>query len=203
MTDLTEKQKEREQIQASYFTVRLYVETDDYDIGEVLARIADYDRFAYCLHDQDVKKDGSPDKPHYHAVFRDLDDKGEGVSTTIGAVARRLKISSANVQAGRNENENRGFKGCVRYLIHDTQAAKKDKKFLYKRSSIVANFDLDSVFGVDGDMYRMILDHVLKDRPKSFTELFAWCCDNHCVKEFLKSQYAWRTIMFEVKANEV
>lgn len=203
MAELTDKQKKREEIQASYFCVRLYVETEDYDVKKVLDKIASYDQYAYILHDKDVKEDGTPDKPHYHAVFRNLTDDGKGAPTSVGAVARVLGISSANIQAGRNENENRGWKGSIRYLPHDTADAKRKNKYQYDRNLIKANFDLDVVFGLNSSMYKLILDHILETRPTSFTQLYQWVIAQGCVKEFLKSQYAWVRVMDEVKRHEI
>lgn len=203
MADLTDKQKAREAVQASYFCVRLYLDSDDYDCSEVLAKICDTDQWAYATHDQDVKVDGSPDKPHIHAVFRNLTDDGSGSPMTIGHVSRLLGIASSNIQAGRNENENRGFKGSVRYLIHDTAASRKKNKFQYSRDIIHSSFDLDCVFGVNSNMYSKILDYVLTSRPATFTDLYQWVIKNGCVKEFLRSQYAWVRVMDEVKRHEV
>lgn len=203
MADLSDKQKSREAVQASYFCVRLYLDSDDYDCSEVLAKICDTDQWAYATHDQDVKADGSLDKPHVHAVFRNLTDDGSGSPMTIGHVAKVLGISSSNIQAGRNENENRGFKGCVRYLIHDTVAAKKKNKFLYSRDIISANFDLDSVFGVNCNVHNEIMNYILEVHPSNFTSLYRWVIKNGFIKEFLRSQYAWVRVMDEVKRNEV
>lgn len=203
MNDLSDKQKAREAVQASYFCVRLYLDTADYVCSEVLAKICDFDQWAYATHDQDFKSDGSLDKPHVHAVFRNLTDGGSGSPMSLGHVAKVLGISSSNIQAGRNENDNRGFKGSVRYLIHDTVAAKKKNKFLYSRDIISANFDLDSIFGVNSNMYSKILDYVLTSRPATFTDLYQWVIKNGCVKEFLRSQYAWVRVMDEVKRHEV
>lgn len=202
MADLSEKQKSRESVEASYFCCRLYLDTSDYAVDEVLAKIASFDDWAYIIHNQDVKSDGTPDKDHIHAVFRNVTDDGKGSPTSIGAVAGVLGISSANIQAGRSENDNRGFKGSVRYLIHDTAQARKDNKHLYDRSEIVTNLDLDKLLGESFDMAKSILDYILKERPQSLSQLACWCVDHKLWKEFRRSQYVFVSIMKEVRANE-
>lgn len=198
---LSDKQKAREDVQASYFTCRLWVETESYDTSSVLASVADsFDQWAYALHDQDID-DGKPVKPHYHVVFRNRTEDGKCSSTTIGAVANILGITSDNIQAGKNDNDNRGFDGCVRYLIHDTEKAKQSGKFQYDRSIICSNLSedyFDRLFK-SANMATKIITYILTEHPRTFTQLCKWAIDNNCWLELRRSQYAFSKIMDEVK----
>lgn len=209
MADLSDKQKEREKVQASYFCLLLPAVTDDFDTAEVLGNLSEFDEWAYALHDQDMKDDGTLKDPHYHIVLRDLTGDGKPSPSTIGAVAVKLGISSKWVQAGIKSVDSDGnplegrFKGAVKYLIHGNKDDKLKGKFQYDRSIINSNFDLDKYFGENFNMAKKIIDFILLEHPKSFIELCKWCIDNDCWKEFRRSQYAMVQIMNEVKRHEV
>lgn len=201
---------EREQVQASYFTMLLYVDSVDYDTSSVLAAVVDnFDEWAYALHDQDKKEDGTLKKPHYHVVFRDITESGDGSPKTVGYVASLLGIESQWVQPGIHSLDSDGkpitgrFNGCVKYLIHDTKSARKKNKHLYDRSIIVTNLNLDKYFGETFDMAKKIIEYILTNKPKTYTALCKWVIDNGCWAEFRRSQYAFRTIMDEVKSHAV
>lgn len=196
-----EKLDARRSLQASYFCVRLYVETESYDPAQVLSNLDSFDQWAYILHDKDTNEDGELKKAHYHVVLRNLNDDGKPSATTIGHVASVLGISPQDIQAGQNENEARGFKGAIKYLIHNTKAS--EKKYQYSRDEIKANFNLDKIFGENFSMAKQIIDYIMTYKPPTFSALCVWCIENNCWSELRRSQYAFKTIMEEVKRHEV
>lgn len=201
---------DRDDLKASYFCLLLPAETSDFDTSEVLAKVVDnFDQWAYALHDKDKKEDGSLKDPHYHVVLRDVTSSGDGSPSTVGAVANKLGINSRWVQAGIKSLDSDGnplegrFKGAVKYLIHGNKEDKLKGKYQYDRSIIVSNLDLEKYFGESFVMAKKIINYILTERPRSFTQLCTWCVENDCWKEFRRSQYAFVTIMKEVKAHEV
>ena len=55
-------------VQGRKFCGILYVESDTYNVDDVLEHIKSYfDQWAYCLHDKDVNDEtGETKKAHYH-----------------------------------------------------------------------------------------------------------------------------------------
>lgn len=200
----------RDDLQASYFCLLIPAESSDFDTSEVLAKVVEsFDQWAYALHDQDRREDGTLKDPHYHIVLRDVTSSGVGSPSTVGAVAGKLGIASRWVQPGIKSLDSDGnpiegrFKGAIKYLIHGNKEDKVKGKFQYDRSIIVSNLELDKFFGESFDMAKKIMNYILSERPKSFTQLCNWCINNDCWKEFRRSQYAFVNVMKEVKRHEV
>jgi len=88
------------------FEMILYLETESYDIKEVLKNIRGERYYAYCLHDNDIDENGKIKKPHYHIIIR-FDN-----ARTQEQVAKKFGVPVNYINNIRNE------RSYVRYLIH-------------------------------------------------------------------------------------
>lgn len=82
----------------------------------------------YCIiiHDKDLLDSGEPKKKHFHIVLTFSD------TTTIGAVARGLKVDSQYVEKIKTTT-----KSAQLYLVHRNDP----DKYQYRPEDVVANFD--------------------------------------------------------------
>lgn len=85
--------------------------------------------FAYILHDEDAREDGTKKEPHYHVVVTYSQQKS-------GAVVASIFDQYAN---GQNSRYQVAFdlQGCLLYLTHETEEAKTAGKYQYERKKIV------------------------------------------------------------------
>ncbi len=112
----------------------LYLETETYNIDEVLESIKSYfDQWAYCLHDRDlVEESGEAKKAHYHWVGSVKNP------VSLSTISNAIGVPSNYIQFVRKKGDADNWKGAVRYLIH----ASNPEKFQYDGQSIVTNFDV-------------------------------------------------------------
>ena len=92
--------------------------------------------FAYCIHDKDVKKDGSPRDPHMHLIL-----------AFPNTTTYKHALTIFKEFAGKAVNTCEACKSityCYNYLIHDTDDARKKKKYQYSERERVRgnNFDI-------------------------------------------------------------
>lgn len=82
--------------------------------------------YAIVIHDRDLLESGEPKKKHFHIVLTFSD------TTTIGAVAKGLKVESQYVEKIKTTT-----KSALLYLVHRNDP----DKFQYKPEEVVASFD--------------------------------------------------------------
>lgn len=131
--------------------------------------------FSYCIHDKDTNKDGSIRKTHVHVIivfnntttykhalslFEELSDKGK---KAINKVERVLNI-----------------KNMYDYLIHDTDGARRAKKYLYDVSERVNgnNFDIGAYEQLSKtdklNIQKEISSIIINERFTNFTDFYEY-----------------------------
>lgn len=166
------------------FIVLLYVDTDDYDISNVLSIATGFKEYAYILHDRDLKEDGIPKKDHFHLAIR------QDTPTTRSAIANKLGIDIKWVQYADK------WPSSIRYLCHIDD----DDKIPYAPTDIVSNFDVNKYIKYKDDiaMASVIFNHIVETKCTSTIELVKWCIDNACWSEFRRCFSIWNSVMNEV-----
>lgn len=120
---------------ARYWEAVLWTENliDDWqvDIDDILQV-----PFAYCIHDKDVKEDGSPRNSHVHIILAFSN------TTTYNHALNIFKLLGE--KAVNTCQACRDIKSCYDYLIHDTKACEKKKKHKYEPDERIEgnNFDI-------------------------------------------------------------
>ena len=89
-------------------------------------------KYAYILHDKDVKEDGTEKPAHFHIVIQTENP----VSAIV--VAKRFDILPNFVEFPKGKN---AFGDCCEYLTHENERQQEKGKHLYSDEEIKANFD--------------------------------------------------------------
>lgn len=92
------------------------------------------DKFAYILHDKDVKKDGSPVEPHYHIMI------AFSSPVPTGNILARCEKFAPGVVKVQNLEKCKKWSSAVAYLTHEN--VPDSGKHIYNREEVVANFDI-------------------------------------------------------------
>lgn len=110
------------------------IETWEDDIGDIYQL-----PYAYCIHDKDKEKDGSPRKIHVHIILVwNNPTTHKHALTVFNQLSRDGSIAFSTCEAvigARNQYE---------YLIHNTENAIKKNKYLYPVENRITgnNFDI-------------------------------------------------------------
>ena len=137
--------------------------------------------FAYCIHDKDKTKDGTPRKAHVHlivvfpntttynhalSVFKVL-DKTKGGPTACNKVERIL-----------------GIRNMYDYLIHDTEDSRKKGKYLYSPTERKTgnNFDIGNYEQLSSteklDMLDELCDDIIEQDFRNFRQFYLYVREN-------------------------
>lgn len=170
------------------FTVLLYPDSEDYNIQQVLDKLVGwgYEEWAYIMHDQDKKEDGSGyKKEHIHAILR------KSTPTALGTIARQLGVSPQYVQRVRN------WKKMVQYLTHE-EATGKTK---YEIESIVSS-DPEKIklYFRDEDETEQaakILQYIVDSGCRSYIQLIEWCCKEGLYSTCRRNASMWSNCLKE------
>ncbi len=145
-------------IKSRYWVAIMYPENmiDDWQ-----SRIAELVQvpFAYCVHDKDVEKDGSPRKKHVHVLI------AYGSPTTDKQALRVFKtLEKQGCSAIPNDAIQQVFsiRNQYDYLIHDTDDCRKKKKHLYGKQERITgnNFDIGCYEQLSMDEKDKIADEI-------------------------------------------
>lgn len=155
---------------ARYWTAVLYPESMKPDWQETIGDDIGFP-YAYCVHDKDCRagyklKEGEEyqRKTHVHLII------AYSNTTTYNSVLRLVNKLSAEGKVCANKVEVvSGIRNCYDYLIHNTESAKKQKKYLYDVSERVTgnNFDIGAYEQVS-----------VSDKRKVLKELCSMILDN-------------------------
>lgn len=117
---------EKDPVQQSLLTCELGSKEQE-ELGSKLA--TKYGKYAYILHDRDVKEDGSLKTPHLHIVV--TSDKASSASTWIQSLSETIgvKKEAISIEAVRSNI------GAIRYLCHKDQPNKTQ----YEETAICTN----------------------------------------------------------------
>lgn len=112
--------------------------------------------FAYCIHDKDLQKDGTPRKAHVHIMLMFAGPTTEKSALSVfknleKPTPNMIKVGEAPVQhvsAFPNDHIERivNVRQKYEYLIHNTDDCKRKKKHLYDAYERITgnNFDIGS-----------------------------------------------------------
>lgn len=196
----------RELIKSRVFTCMLYLDSEDYDIGEVLNNAKlNFVQYAYIVHDSDTYAQidaerwqdkhpgeevpftvGTPKKSHIHLVVITSN------ATQLGLVASLLGIRSNYVEKVKNKI------GAFQYLVHKNNP----EKFQYDASQVVTNiedFAKKYLRDEDGTMKASKILEFIQSTPRvlSITEVSCWCIENYVWDEFRRGQHIFSSLIFE------
>lgn len=191
MSEIRASPIDREKERSQNFVLRLYVETEDYNIDEILALLPKcFTQYAYCYHDRDfydedvaernIKK-GDRKKTHVHVY-------GKRSQCTINTVANILGISNRNIQVTHDRIS------AIQYLIHKNDPDKAQYFF----EEVVTNFDCAKYLDdcCEENRIRQVLDFVTSSKRSIFdTCMFA--LESNCWSEFRRSYSIIRDIIAE------
>ena len=107
------------------------------EIIEKVKQLPYLDQYALIIHDKDVNQDGSPVKPHIHLVLC----LKQRVRITQIAKELNQKPQYFEVMTKRGNDIETSRNNAFAYLIHNTIQAKKEGKYQYSPSEVIANFD--------------------------------------------------------------
>lgn len=95
------------------------------------------EQFALIVHDKDIRKNGSSVTPHVHLVLC------FSQRIRITQIAKELKQESQyfETMTKRGKDLETSRNNAFAYLIHQTEQAKKQSKYQYNPSEVIANFD--------------------------------------------------------------
>lgn len=180
--------------QYNNWCLRLYKDTESYDIEEVLQKLIKYDKWCYCLHDKDTwteedeKKDpshvaGTLKKAHYHVVIHS-DNAVRGTT-----VVNWLGIRDVDIEPCKN------FKASSLYLIHYREM----DKYQYSVADVAANFDFVSFLGAadSAKAFSEIFNFIITNDCKSYRMLCAWAIKEGYYSMVIRGSRIWEKIMFE------
>lgn len=166
----------------------LYPDSETYTVDSRLDMLSlFFDEFAYCLHDKDIKDDGTGElkKPHIH---------------WLGRSDKNYTAAGLSFQSNIPENEFEclnSFPGSVRYLIHFGTP----DKYQYPQSDITANFDVTPYMVAPRDdnlQAAAILNYITSHPKVTMLELTQWVMDNKLWASFRRGFAIYNTILREI-----
>lgn len=173
---------------ARYWGAVCYPENMRDDWQDVIGDVIGYP-VAYCIHDKDhlakyKPKKGAEDeerqrKVHVHLLI------AYGNTTTYSAVLELVnRLSAEGKRCCNTVKQIYSVRNAYEYLIHNTQAARKQKKFLYPEAERVClnNFDIGAYEQVSiSDKKRMkreIIDIIRETGMFNFADVDDYILDN-------------------------
>ncbi|WP_191991116.1 Rep family protein [Limosilactobacillus reuteri] len=124
------------------FTQQLkHLDCSKKELLEKVKQLPYIDQYALITHDKDTKKDGLPVAPHIHLVLCFTQ------RVRIRQIAKELDQNSQyfEVMTKRGNDLETSRNNALAYLIHQTLQAKKEKKYQYDPSEVIANFDYEQL----------------------------------------------------------
>lgn len=120
------------------FTQQLkHLDCSKEELIENVKQLPYLDQYAFITHDKDVKENGTSVSPHIHLVlcFKQR--------VRIPQIAKELKQKAQYFEAmtKRGKDIETSRNNAMAYLIHQTAQAKKQGKYQYNPSEVIANFD--------------------------------------------------------------
>lgn len=125
---------------ARYWTAVGYLDNMRDDWQDVIAGVLQYP-FAYCVHDKDKQGDGDDRKTHVHIVV------AYGNTTTYKSALSLFRgLNAVGKEAFNTCEPVANIRYMYDYLIHDTDDARKKRKFQYDKTERIIgnNFDIGS-----------------------------------------------------------
>lgn len=166
----------------------VYPDSSSYDYKERLNVLSSlFEEFAYCLHDKDIKDDGTGElkKPHVHWLGRSQDKKtASGLAFITGFPKNDFELLNS-------------FAGSVRYLIH----LEHPDKYQYPQDSIVANFNVQQYLKSprsDSKQAKLIFDYIIAHPNITLPHLLSWVMDNDLWSSFRRGYAIFNTLLREV-----
>lgn len=159
---------------ARYWVGILYLENMIEDWQSTIGDIVELP-VAYCIHDKDLDNDGDCRKPHVHMIL------AWNNNTTYNAAMYVFDLLSAPGRKCINTCKKViSIRGSYNYLIHDTDAAKKQGKFLYSKEEriVLNNFDIGAYEQLDmaqkNEMIRELGQVIIDQFFINFTDFYEY-----------------------------
>ena len=89
-------------------------------------------KYAYILHDKDLKEDKTEKPAHFHIVIQTENP------VSLIVVAKRFDILPNYINLPKGQNS---FGDCCEYLTHENERQQEKGKYLYSDEEVKANFD--------------------------------------------------------------
>lgn len=89
-------------------------------------------KYAYILHDKDLKEDSTEKPPHFHIVIQFKNP------VSLFVVAKRFDILPNYIEFPKGRD---AFGDCCEYLTHENERQQEKGKYLYSDEEVKANFD--------------------------------------------------------------
>ena len=143
-SELTDEEKEDlenkyKKIRKRIFNISQYLkhpESDEVLITEEKIKLALEQfgecKYAYILHDKDLKEDNTEKPPHFHIVIQFKNP------VSLFVVAKRFDILPNYIEFPKGRD---AFGDCCEYLTHENERQQEKGKYLYSDEEIKANFD--------------------------------------------------------------
>lgn len=136
--------------------------------------------YCYCIHDKDFDSTGEARKPHVHIMIT-----FPNTTTYKHAVKIFNRFSADYKQCANTAYAVINVRYMYNYLIHDTEAAKKEHKHLYAPEERICglNFDiglLEQISVVDKkNMIMQISSDIIERRIINYTDLFVYILNTY------------------------
>ena len=111
------------------------------DLIDRVKQLPYLDQFALITHDKDIKSDNTPVNPHIHLVLTFK----QRIRTTSVAKELDQKEQYFEVMTKRGNDLETSRNNAFAYLVHQTSQAKKQGKYQYDPSKVIANFDYEKL----------------------------------------------------------
>ena len=179
------------QEKARYWTAVCYPENMVNDWEEKIGDILGYP-YVYCVHDKDhlakyQQKDGEEyqRKTHVHIVICYAN------TTTYNSVLTLFnRLSMAGKQCVNTVQSVNNIRHMYEYLIHNTETAKKQGKYLYNATERISgnNFDIGSYEQISlqekNEKTKEICDIILSEQITNFADFYCYIVSNFNMEYF-------------------
>lgn len=136
--------------------------------------------YVYCIHDKDIDLVGQPRKPHVHIMI-----SFSNTTTYNHALSVYNKLSKNGVKCANTAYNVMNIRYMYNYLIHDTEAARKENKHQYSAKERIDgnNFDiglLEQVSIIDKKKMLMeISQDIISSCITNYADLYQYVITNY------------------------
>lgn len=169
------------------FIGELYPDDKLLDYEAVLEIVQKFPKWAWIIHDKDIKdkETGELKKPHIHFIVE------QDTPTTLSAIANKLGVRDNYLQFCRN------FRSQMRYLIH----ADDPEKFQYNPEEVQTNLSKSKYFSGVSDVQKAqhIFNFIMQEECTSPSKLVSWACETGNWSELRRGYSIWAAVMKEME----
>lgn len=136
---------------------------------------------SYCVHDEDKNEDGTPKKTHTHFLMAYTNTT---TKNCVKGLFDKLQAEGKNAYTPQGVTVCRNVRNEYDYQLHDTAAAKKKGKHLYKfeKRILLNNFNIDDYYSLScGNERRIklaILELIVEQNIENLVDLYKYICSS-------------------------